>query len=250
MKRYITYEIRNNLGNFMSMIFGFLMPLFMTILIFHAYKGQMPKDLVGDFATQMYLTNLIMIPMAMILIGFASMCSQEIEQGVTKRLELFGYVYRKQMVVKFWAQFIIVVIAIFLYSIIICVILPVNAPKFGSLLAYLICFLALIVLVYLIAYAIAMLTQKFSVALGITMTLYFGIMILSGMMGVTADKFPKPVRFVAELLPTTRMIEVFPDSWSTSLGNVAPLIQSFLLWYGIAGILLFLVARKNSRKKY
>jgi len=250
MKRYITYEIRNNLGNFMSMIFGFLMPLFMTILIFHAYKGQMPKDLVGDFATQMYLTNLIMIPMAMILIGFASMCSQEIEQGVTKRLELFGYVYRKQMVVKFWAQFIIVVIAIFLYSIIICVILPVNAPKFGSLFAYLICFLALIVLVYLIAYAIAMLTQKFSAAFGITMTLYFGIMILSGMMGVTADKFPKPVRNVAELLPTTRMIEVFPDSWSTSLGNVAPLIQSFLLWYGVAGILLFLVARKNSRKKY
>ena len=250
MKRYITYEIRNNLGNFMSMIFGFLMPLFMTILIFHAYKGQMPKDLVGDFATQMYLTNLIMIPMAMILIGFASMCSQEIEQGVTKRLELFGYVYRKQMVVKFWAQFIIVMIAIFLYSIIICVILPVNAPKFGSLFAYLICFLALIVLVYLIAYAIAMLTQKFSAAFGITMTLYFGIMILSGMMGVTADKFPKSVRFVAELLPTTRMIEVFPDSWNGKLGNVAPLIQSFLLCYGVAGILLFLVARKNSRKKY
>ena len=250
MKRYITYEIRNNLGNFMSMIFGFLMPLFMTILIFHAYKGQMPKDSVGDFATQIYLTNIIMIPMAMILIGFAATYSQEIEQGVTRRLELFGYVHKKQMIAKFGGQLIVVVSAILLYTIIICIALPLHAPKFGSLFAYLLCVFALILMIFLIAYAIAMLTQKFSVAFGITMSVYFGVMICSGMMGVTAEQFPKPVRFVAELLPTTRMVEIFPDAWNGKLSNVAPLIQAFLLCYGVTGILLFLVVRKNKRKKY
>lgn len=250
MKRYITYEIRNALGNFMNAIFGFCMPLFLTPLFFYAYKGQMPKEAVSDFATQMYLTNLIMIPMAMVFIGFAATYSQEIEQGVTRRLELFGYVHRKQMMAKFWAQLIVVASAIFLYSIIICIVLPINAPVFGSLLAYSICILAFIFMIFLIAYAIAMLTQKFSVTFGITMTIYFGIMISSGMMGVTPDQFPKAVRFIAELLPTTRVVELFPKAWNTSLGNIAPLIQSFLLWYGVAGILLFLVARKNRRKTY
>lgn len=247
MKKYIQYEMRNNKGNIMASIFGFFMPVFMTILFFNVYKGQMPENAVSGFATQMYVGNMMMIILAMTLVGFAAMFSQEVEQGVTRRLELFGYVYKKQVEAKFWGQLIIVTISSLLYSLIICILLPIKRPVIGSLIAYILSIFAVLLVLFLIAYAIAMLVGKFSVTYGITMGIYFGIMILSGMMGVTPEQFPKPVRIIAELLPTTRIIELFPDSWSTKLGNVAPLIQTFLLWYGVAGVLLFLVARKNRK---
>ena len=246
MKKYIIYEIKNNLGNFMGVFFGFILPIFMTILFYYVFKGQVAGDVAG-FGTQMVLQNLMMIPMALVLIGFSATFSSEIEQGVTLRLVLLHYNHKKQILAKFIGQFLTVLFSIILFCTVCLCIIPMKTPNIQILISYIICFFLLIVLFYLLAYSIASLTRKFSSAFGITMGLYFAVMILSGMMGVETNQFPGAMRFFSNLLPTSQMTQIFPKVWDSHMNNAAPLIQSFLFIGGICGVLLLWTYKKNRR---
>lgn len=247
MKNYILYETKNIMGNFMSWGFGVAMPICMTLLFFQVFKGQMPENLVREFATQMYIQNVLMVPLAMVFIGFAATFSQEVEQGIVRRMELFGYSYKKQIGVKYFGQMIVLVIAFIIYSVSIIPLLPVNRPSAGSFIMFWISVFLLALVYFMLAYSIAMLTRKFSYAFGIVMVIYFATMILSGMMGVRPEQFPGVIRSISEMLPTTQIIYLFSESWRTKIGNAAPLLQSFLLLYGTAALLLILAYRKNRR---
>ena len=248
MKKYIWYEVKNNLGNIMSIIFGLIFPTVMTNLFFYVFKSQLSaSESIVKFGTQLFLVNLLMAPLALVLVGFTATFSQEIEQGMTLRLSLFGYSHKKQILAKLVSQFFVVIFAIGIYCACSLITIPVLTPSPTVLFIYILCMVLLVVLFFLFAYAISMLTKKFSGAFGISMSFYFVVMILSGMMGIQPDQFPSGVRYISNLLPTTQIALLFPKVWDMQIQNPAPLIQSFLFLSALCGVLLLPVFLKNKR---
>lgn len=70
--------------------------------------------------------------------------------------------------------------------------------------------------------------------------MYFLIMILSGMMGMGSDQLPEPMKTIAYTLPTTYISNEFIDFWQGQHYNFMPLIQSFLFFGTLAGIVVML----------
>lgn len=247
MKRLITYEIKNSIGNIFAVIFGIIFPIFMTMLFFLIYKSKIPADATGSFFTQLFITNMLMSPLALVFIGFSALYSQEIEKDVITRMTLFGHSESQQMRAKFVAQFVVLTLSITLYCLVIVPVLGVEAPSLYGLIVLVASILALTISFFLIAYGISLLARKFSITYGITMSLYFAIMVLSGMMGVQPSDLPPAVQNISNLLPTTHMIQDIPKLWTLNSYNIAPLIQSFIFLGAVAGIVYFIAIRSKKR---
>ncbi|AMC92561.1 hypothetical protein AOC36_00690 [Erysipelothrix larvae] len=247
MKRLITYEIKNILTNIFAIIFGVFFPIFMTLLFYLIYKEEIPASALSGFTLKLFVTNMLIIPLALVFIGFAALFSQEIEKGVTQRLTLFGITTSKQLLAKMAAQALTLLTTIILYSVILVPILKIPMPSMVSFLTFVISLILFSVFSFIIAYSIATLTRKFSVTYGITMVTYFGIMILSGMMGIQPENLPQGLRYASNLLPTTHVASVIPEIWNNSTSNFAPMIQSFIFMGALSAILYFITLNKNKR---
>jgi len=99
----------------------------------------------------------------------------------------------------------------------------------------------------MLAHGIANLVKKFGLTYLITMILYFGMMILSGMMGITVDQLPKGVKVVSNLLPSTYFNKDFYTVWVGKSYNYGPMIQSYIFMMAIAGILLFIMTYRSKK---
>lgn len=241
----IKYEIRNTLGNIFSIIFGVIFPILLTILIFKGNQGNIPEQGLQQFKTIMFVSNLLMGPLAMIFVGFAALFSQEIQKGVNLRMLLFGVNHRQQITSKFIAQMLVIVLNVILYSVIIGTVLHVPAIDFKTFIVLGLAFTIFSFCLFLMAYAISLLAKKFSITYGITMSIYFGTMILSGMMGIRPENFPKFIRVISDLLPTTHIVDVVPKLWTQQSVSFAPMIQSFLFIIAITGTLTIIALRKK-----
>ena len=112
----------------------------------------------------------------------------------------------------------------------------------------LICILALSVILFCLAHAISSLLRKFSLTYCVTMLVYFAMMILGGMMGISFDNMPGPVQAAAKLLPVTYINRDFYTVWNGESYNFMPMLQSYLLMAAIAGILMFFTLKRTERK--
>ena len=92
MKRYVVYEIRNSLGNIFAIVFGVFFPTMMTVFLYHAIGAKMPSITQEAFAINIFVSNLLMSPLALVFIGFSALFSQEIDQDVTNRMNLSGLI--------------------------------------------------------------------------------------------------------------------------------------------------------------
>lgn len=247
MKRYVVYEIRNSLGNIFAIVFGVFFPTMMTVFLYHAIGAKMPSITQETFAIHIFVTNLQMSPLALVFIGFSALFSQEIEQDVTNRMDLFGYTETKQMKAKLLAQIAVLVFSLAIFCAVVIPSLQIPAPSLYGLVVFVSSIVVLTICFYLLAYGISLLARKFSVTYGITMMLYFVIMIFSGMMGITADQLPKPMRFISELLPTTHIVRDVPKLWNMNSYNLAALMQSFLFFMAFSILVVGYAIFKNKR---
>ena len=188
----VLYELRNINGNFMPHFFGIIFPNLMCVLLSKTVGSQVPDQMRQEVVTSIMLTMTLVIPMAIMLIGYGALYAQEVERGIPLRMRLFGV---------------------------------------GSL--YLIGIIFLI-----IAHALANIFRKFSLTFGVTMFLYFGMMILTGMMGMRTDQLPEFLQKVAAALPMTYVSNDFIGFWQGGKYNFMPFIQSFIFMGAAAGILL------------
>lgn len=248
MKQLIKYEVKNSLGNIFAIIFGIVFPIFMTILFYSIYTTSVPKEAIEVFTTQLFVTNMLMAPLALLFIGFSAMFSQEIEKDVTTRMVLFGFSEDKQMRAKFIAQFIVLLVALTLYCAVVIPVLKINAPTAFALIILALAILVLSFFFFVLAYAIAITARKFSITYGITMSFYFAVMVLSGMMGVQYDQLPKFVQPIANFLPTTHIARDIPKMWQVSTYNLMPMIQSFLAFGAVSGIIYILAIQSKKRR--
>lgn len=247
MQRYIKYELLNSFGNFFSILFGIIFPILMTLLLYFIFNQQIPAEGMEQFSVQLFVTNLLISPLAIIFIGFASLFSQEIEKEITVRMSLFGYSEKKQMLAKFVAQSIMAALSMTFYAVIVIPILKIPAPSFFGLSVFLIGIFLLSFSLFLAAYGLSLLLKKFSITFGVVMSVYFLIMILSGMMGIQTNQLPKPIQGIAKLLPTTHMIQDIPKLWEKNRYNLMPMIQATLFLLALTVLIYF--AGIHSKKR-
>ena len=80
------------------------------------------------------------------------------------------------------------------------------------------------------------------------MIVYFAMMILGGMMGISFDNMPGPVQAAAKLLPVTYINRDFYTVWNGERYNFAPMLQSYLLLGGCGGDFNVLCLKAHVKK--
>ncbi|MEA5004429.1 MAG: ABC transporter permease, partial [Christensenella sp.] len=194
------------------------------------------------------ITMSLIIPLATLLIGYAANYSQELENEVPLRFRLFGFREQSMLGAKMIANLIFMTIALAIYTVADYLLLDIQVPQLSSALILIAALYVLAVILFVLAHAIASLTGKFGPTYGITMTLYFGFMVICGMMGVSVDRLPEGLQAVANALPMTYISRDFAGFWQGGSYDFTPLLLSFLLLGVIACAFLFASIWKNKRK--
>ncbi len=244
------YELKNMAGSPWMYIFGILMPIALSILfskIGMSEAGAGKEEMHSFTCTAIALSIGMMIPLASILVACTVQTAQEMEKKIPLRMKLFGFAEYKIFLARGLAELVLVTLSMLLYWGVNALVLPLLTPAFAALAAWLICFYLFSIILYMMAYGLASLFQSFGIAYGVTMILYFAIMILSGMMGLQTTKLPKALKAVSNLLPTSYITNDFIDFWQGGTYNCMPLIQSFLFLGAVSGILLFIALYKSRR---
>ena len=245
--RLVQYELRNIAGNMFVIFFGVFFTIMMSILFSFVLKKQVPEEMYPQAITSIFITMSMIIPMAVLLIGYAANYSQELEKDIPLRLNLFGFRERSMLVAKMIAYLIFTTGAFLIYAIVDIIMLDIQVPKFSSAICLILSLYALSVILFVLAHGIATIFRKFGPTYAVSMLLYFGFMILCGMMGVAVEQLPKGLNVIAKAFPMSYISSDFVDFWQGGKYNFAPFIQSYLFFGAISFIILFLSFRKNQR---
>ena len=243
----IKYELRNLVGNIFTLIFGLVFPIFMAIFLGSIIGGQVPEESRDVVVTGIFISNSLIIPLAIVFIGYSATFSQELEKNIPLRFRLFGYSEESLAISKVIAHLIFMTISLVVFTIIGFLALNIKVPSLSSAIILIASLYFLAIIFFAFAHGISLFIKKFGPTYAITMILYFAIMILSGMFGVQPKNFPEPLMKIAYLFPTTYVASEFAEFWQEGSYNFMPYIQSLVLFTAVAGIILFLAINKNSR---
>src|SRR5690554_2430497 len=117
--RMIQYELRNVAGNPFVHIFGVGFPILMSIIITKVVASEAPDGInIGEIVTSIFLGFGAIIPLATILMGYSSTCSQDIEKGIPLRMQLFGFSEKYTIINRLIAEFIYMTFAFVIYFIV------------------------------------------------------------------------------------------------------------------------------------
>lgn len=248
-KQMLLFEFRNVTGNPYVHIFGVGMPVLMMIVITRAVGAEISDaGILTSVVTSVFLGIGALIPMATIFMGYGIGYAQELEKGIPQRMELFGIRIGVSLCNRIISELIFMALAFCIYFGVGTAAVDLAAPKASGAILYMICILVFSGILFCLAHAIASMLKKFSLTYCVTMLLYFVMMILGGMMGISYDDLPAAVQTAAKLLPVTYINRDFGSIWTGESYNFMPMLQSFLLMGAVAGILLFISLKRNSRK--
>ncbi len=246
--RMIQYELRNVAGNPFIHIFGIGFPILLSIIITKAITSDMQSSsYLREVVTQVFLGIGAIIPLATILMGYSSTCSQEIEKGIPLRMQLFWFSEKFTIINRLIAEFIYMTCAFIIYFIVGFGTLNLVVPAASGVIIYSLCIYIFATILFILAHAIANLVKKFGLTYMITMIIYFAMMILSGMMGITIDKLPEGLQIVANLLPSTYLNKDSYTLWVGDSYNFVPMAQSYIFFLAMAGILMFVMNYRLKR---
>jgi ABC-2 type transport system permease protein len=244
----IQYELRNVAGNPFVHIFGVGLPVLLSIIIAKSVSSEIPDNsYLGEVITSIFLGMGAVIPLATILMGYSSTCSQDIEKNIPLRMQLFGFSEKYTIINRLIAEFIYMTFAFLIYFIVGCNVLKIVMPVASGVIIYFVCLYIFAAVLFVLAHAIANLVKKFGLTYLISMIIYFGMMILSGMMGITVGNLPKSLQIVSNLLPSTYFNKDFYTVWIGKAYNFVPMIQSYIFFFAISGILIFAMIYNSKR---
>lgn len=245
--KLVMYELRNLGGNPFTAFFGIIFPAIMLMIITSAMKAEVPKTMLAAANTEVFITISLIIPMAVVLLGYSANYSQELEKEIPIRMRLFGFQERSIMAAKVIAQIIVLTMGLIVYTILSYLVLDLQVPKFSSALILIFSQYLLGILFFGFAHGISGIFKKFGPTYAIVMGLYFGAMILCGMMGVKPEQLPKAARYISKMLPMSYISSDYIDFWQGGSYNFGPVIQSFLFLAAVCGIILMYANHKNRR---
>lgn len=245
----ILFEFRKTIGNPYVHIFGVGMPVLMMLIITKAVGAEVPEgEILAAMATQVFLGIGALIPLATVLMGYGVAHSQELEKGIPQRMELFGISQAESICNRIISELIFMALAFVVYFAVGGIFAEVEAPKGAGFFVYILCILVLSLILFGLAYAISSLLKKFALTYCVTMLLYFAMMALGGMMGISYDKMPYGLQAAAKMLPITYINRDFYTVWRGENYNFMPVCQSYLLMAAAAGLLLFAALKRGARK--
>lgn len=249
-KHLLRYEFLNTMANFFTPFFGVVFPMGMGSFLVSTISSSVPAAQQAEVATTVAMMVALIIPLAIMLISFSALFSQEIEQGVTTRMELFGFKERDIIKAKIIVHYSIVTCAFILFSLVMIFAHNIIIPKWSSFLIYIVCYYAIATLLFILSYALTTIIRKFGITFAITMTLYFGLMIFSGMMGIQPNDLPVWGQRIAYSLPLAHISSDFHTYWADGFSgyNFMPLIQSFLFMTAAVAIIYFISWKKRKRQ--
>lgn len=247
-KRLIQYEIRNLLGNPFVYIFGIIFPILLLFVITKAMETEVPEAALPQANTSVFITMTLIIPMAVVLLGYAANYSQELEKEIPLRMELFGYSGKSILLAKISAHGIVMAAGLALYTIVAYVALDLEKPRLSSALCLIFCLFLMGAIFFALAHGTATFFKKFGPTYAVMMALYFGFMILCGMMGVKTEMLPQAVQKISALLPMSYISSDFIEFWTEGSYNFVPMIQAFLFLGAVSGIILVLALQREKRQ--
>ncbi|MGM9986101.1 MAG: ABC transporter permease [Bacillaceae bacterium] len=243
----IVYEMRNIIGNPFVAFFGIVFPVLMSFIITKALASEVPKAMIPEANTSVFITMSLIIPMAVILLGYAATYSQEVEKEIPIRMRLFGFRERSVVTAKIIAQLLVMTFAFIIYVGADYLMLDLQTPKASSAIILFVCLYLLGILFCILAHGLSNIFKKFGPTYAVVMVLYFGFMILCGMMGITVENLPEALQVVAKTLPMSYISSDFIDFWQGGSYNFVPLIQSFLFFGAVSGIVLMISIYRDRR---
>ena len=245
--RMVLYELRNINGNFMTHFWGIVFPNFMCVLLAKTVGSQVPGEMRREVVTSIFLSMSLVIPMSIMFLGYGALYSQEVERGIPLRMRFFGYSKKNEITAKITAHLIFLSIAFVIYGVFQTAVMKLSRPAISSFLCLMASLYLIGVLFLIIAHALAEIFKKFSITFGVSMCLYFMMMLLTGMMGIKTEQLPKTLQKAARLFPMTYISNDFGDFWQGGSYNFMPYIQSLLFLGAVSGILLLIsVFQRNS----
>lgn len=245
--KLIKYEMLNILGNPFADFFGVVFPIMMLFIITKAMKPEIPASGYAEASTTIFISMSLIIPMALLLLGYAATYSQELEKEIPLRMMLFGYPERVTMLAKIIAQAIVTTAALLVYGIAGVIGLELTVPTIGAVIGLILCQYLLGVIFFGLAHGVSSLFHKFGPTYAVMMTVYFGMMMLCGMMGIKAENLPGFLQVVSRLLPMSHIGEDYIDVWMGRSYNFVPMLQAFLFLGAVSGIVLVAASYKNRR---
>ncbi len=245
--RMVLYELRNINGNFMTHFFGIVFPNIMCLLLSKTVGSQVPDNVRQEVLTSITLSMSLVMPMAIMLLGYGALYSQEVERGIPLRMRLFGYSEKSEITAKLIAHLIFLTIAFIIFSLVQIIAMDIPKPAFSSLICLILSLYLLGIIFLVIAHSFAQIFKKFSITFGVSMFLYFMIMMITGMMGIETEQLPQTLQKIAGMFPMTYVSNDFASFWQGGNYNFMPYIQSLLFLGAIAGILLLYSMHKNRR---
>lgn len=243
----VLYELRNINGNFMTHFFGIVFPNIMCLLLSKTVGSQVPDNVRQEVLTSITLSMSLVMPMAIMLLGYGALYSREVESGIPLRMRLFGYSEKSEITAKLIAHLIFLTIAFIIFSLVQMIAMDIPKPAFSSLICLILSLYLLGIIFLVIAHSFAQIFKKFSITFGVSMFLYFMIMMITGMMGIETEQLPQTLQKIAGMFPMTYVSNDFASFWQGGSYNFMPYIQSLLFLGAIAGILLLYSMHKNRR---
>ena len=239
--KMVLYELRNINGNFMTHFFGIVFPNIMCLLLSKTVGSQVPDNVRQEVLTSITLS------MSIMLLGYGALYSREVERGIPLRMRLFGYSEKSEITAKLIAHLIFLTIAFIIFSLVQMIAMDIPKPAFSSLICLILSLYLLGIIFLVIAHSFAQIFKKFSITFGVSMFLYFMIMMITGMMGIETEQLPQTLQKIAGMFPMTYVSNDFASFWQGGSYNFMPYIQSLLFLGAIAGILLLYSMHKNRR---
>lgn len=243
----VLYELRNINGNFMTHFFGIVFPSMMTLILSKTIGIQVPEAARDNVLVSIVISMSLVIPMSIMFIGYGALYSQEVEHEVPLRMRLFGFRERSLLAAKIIAHMILMTAAFVIFAVFQMITMNIPKPAASSLICLLVSLYLIGVILLVIAHSLADIFRKFGITFGITLSVYFLLMMLTGMMGISTEQLPKALQKVAATLPMTYVSNDFADFWTGGSYNFMPFIQSLFFYGAIAGILLMYAQYRNRR---
>ena len=243
----VLYELRNINGNLMPHFFGIVFPNMMTMIFSRTIGSQVPAAVRQNAMVSIMLSMMLVIPMSIMFIGYGALYTQEVENEVPLRMHLFGFHEKSLLTAKIIAHLIFMTIAFVIYAIFQTFTMDIPKPVFSSVICLMISLYLIGVILLVIAHSIANIFRKFGITFGITMFVYFVLMMLTGMMGISTEQLPKALQKIALTLPMTYISNDFAGFWEGGSYNFMPFIQSFIFLGAVAGILMMYAQYRDRR---
>lgn len=248
MNKYLLkYEFLNTLYNFYAFFFGALFPVVLINILYTTIKVDVPESAWPELGSILFVRMSVLVVLAAIFMNHGGAYSNEIDKGIPDRLLLFGFSSKTLFLGKLFANLIFFTMCFGIYMVGTLPFIEIETPSFVAGIIFVVISYLLAVIFLALAHGIATLVRKFSFTYAIVMVCYFGIMILSGDMGIEPDRLPKGLQVVADLLPTKELSYGFTDFWLGKDYNFAPLIQSMIFLTGITAVLIFVANKKEKR---